>query len=184
MNCPVCHEPDLDKSTKSCPKCSSDLELLTQIKITRKLLIRKNNTIALLSILLVIAILSAFYLSIKAKSTLSGEKEKVSRSLTKEEKVSKNQQYTLDMENQQKAAVSDTIKSFVDATKKSESHDNNEKNQNAIEHIVKKNDNLWRLAITYYQDGYKYQKIAHDNNIENPELLKIGQTIIIYEEHP
>lgn len=45
-----------------------------------------------------------------------------------------------------------------------------------IVYTVKKGDTLWGIAQKY---GTTYQKIASDNNIANPDLIYVGQRIII-----
>lgn len=44
---------------------------------------------------------------------------------------------------------------------------------------VKKGDTLWKIAKTYYKDGSKYMKIANANNIKNPNVIKVGQVLVI-----
>lgn len=44
---------------------------------------------------------------------------------------------------------------------------------------VKEGDTLFSVAEKFYQDGYKYQEIAKSNNLENPDLLEVGQTLEI-----
>ena len=46
-------------------------------------------------------------------------------------------------------------------------------------HTVQANENLWKLAIAYYQDGYQWSKIAEANNLVNPDLLFVDQELTI-----
>ena len=43
-------------------------------------------------------------------------------------------------------------------------------------YIVKKSDNLIKIAAKY---GTTVEKIAKDNNIKNPNLIRVGQKLII-----
>lgn len=43
--------------------------------------------------------------------------------------------------------------------------------------IVEKGDTLWGIAATYLGSGTQYQKLAGINNIANPNLIYVGQTI-------
>ncbi|MFZ5650602.1 MAG: L,D-transpeptidase family protein [Bacillota bacterium] len=43
-------------------------------------------------------------------------------------------------------------------------------------HIVKKGDTLWRISQTY---GVPVDLIARANNISNPDILSVGQVLII-----
>jgi len=47
------------------------------------------------------------------------------------------------------------------------------------EYKVIKGDNLWRIAITYFKDGYQWKKIWELNKDEiiNPNRLEIGMTL-------
>lgn len=45
--------------------------------------------------------------------------------------------------------------------------------------VVEKNDNLWKIAVVQYGDGYKWTEIAVANNIKNPNLIEVGQKLIL-----
>lgn len=47
------------------------------------------------------------------------------------------------------------------------------------EYIVKKGDNLWKIAVNKYNDGYKWSQIAKENNLKNPGSIEIGQKLIL-----
>jgi LysM repeat protein len=46
-------------------------------------------------------------------------------------------------------------------------------------YTVVKGDTLWAIAKRYYGDGNRYPEIARANNIENPNLIYIGQKLLI-----
>lgn len=46
-------------------------------------------------------------------------------------------------------------------------------------HTVVSGDTLWALAKFYYGNGSLYPKIASVNGISNPNLIKVGQELII-----
>lgn len=46
-------------------------------------------------------------------------------------------------------------------------------------HTVVKGDTLWAIAKKYYGDGNKYPEIARANNIANPNIISIGQKLLI-----
>lgn len=48
-------------------------------------------------------------------------------------------------------------------------------------YTVKKGDTLWSIAVKFYGNGQQYKKIASDNHISNPNLIKVGQTLKIYK---
>jgi nucleoid-associated protein YgaU len=38
---------------------------------------------------------------------------------------------------------------------------------------------LWAIAKKYYGDGNKYTEIAKANNISNPNVISVGQKLLI-----
>ena len=46
-------------------------------------------------------------------------------------------------------------------------------------YIVVKGDTLWGIAKRYYGNGSQYPKIAKANNIKNPDIIHIGQKLLI-----
>ncbi|HWS48771.1 MAG TPA: LysM peptidoglycan-binding domain-containing protein [Candidatus Methanoperedens sp.] len=50
------------------------------------------------------------------------------------------------------------------------------------EYKVVSGDNLWKIAVKYYGDGYQWTKIWQDNRekLYNPDMLEIGMTLTIY----
>lgn len=46
-------------------------------------------------------------------------------------------------------------------------------------HRIQENETLWSIATTYYQNGYNWTDIKVANNLENPDVLVIGQVITI-----
>jgi len=44
---------------------------------------------------------------------------------------------------------------------------------------VVKDDNLWKIAVKVYNDGYAWTKIATANKIKNPSYLEVGQELIL-----
>lgn len=48
-----------------------------------------------------------------------------------------------------------------------------------IVYTVKKNETLWEIAKKYYGDGSRYVEIAKNNKINNPDLIKEGDKLIL-----
>ena len=46
-------------------------------------------------------------------------------------------------------------------------------------YTIKPGDTLFGIAKRFYGDGYMYERISKRNNIENPNLIYAGVTIII-----
>ncbi len=47
---------------------------------------------------------------------------------------------------------------------------------------MKRGDTLFKVAQTFYGDGYKYKKLAEYNGLKNPNALEVGQVISIPDE--
>ena len=46
-------------------------------------------------------------------------------------------------------------------------------------YVVKSGDNLGKISRHFYGDANQYAKIARANNLENPDLIKVGQQLKI-----
>lgn len=44
-------------------------------------------------------------------------------------------------------------------------------------HVVAKGESLWKIAESFYGDGYKWVEIAKANNIETPNSIEVGQEL-------
>jgi nucleoid-associated protein YgaU len=49
----------------------------------------------------------------------------------------------------------------------------------SVQYIVKKGDNLWKVAVSQYNDGYKWVEIAKANKLINPNIIHVGNTLSI-----
>ena len=52
-----------------------------------------------------------------------------------------------------------------------------EKQDKENSYTVQKGDNLWKIAVKRYNDGYAWTKIAKENNLKNPGMLYTGQEL-------
>lgn len=54
-----------------------------------------------------------------------------------------------------------------------------EKSITQDKYTVVKGDNLWKISVRAYQDGYKWPEIAKANRLVNPGLIHPGNVLII-----
>lgn len=55
----------------------------------------------------------------------------------------------------------------------------NEQNVSEGKYTVKEGDTLFTIAEKYYKDGSKFEELAKNNNISNPDLIEAGQILDI-----
>lgn len=51
-------------------------------------------------------------------------------------------------------------------------------------HSVAKGETLWAIAEKYYGSGYNWVDIAKANNLANPGVIEVGQTLTIPDVEP
>ena len=44
---------------------------------------------------------------------------------------------------------------------------------------VVRGDNLWKIAVRAYGDGYRWVEIARENNLVNPDLIHAGNILVL-----
>ncbi len=44
-------------------------------------------------------------------------------------------------------------------------------------YVIQEGDDLWDIAVRAYGDGYKWVEIAEANNLENPDLIHVDNTL-------
>jgi nucleoid-associated protein YgaU len=170
MECPVCHTDGLADDAVTCPHCHSDLEafrLSGEIyKTSKNRLIFGYIASALFIIALIAWILTCLgSFNNEKKTDESIAKEEVTR-LQKEVTQLKKSNETLVIENNK---LTNKVNAKVKEEAKKEST-----------YVVSEGETLYRIARKVYGNGYKYNEIARDNNIENPDLIVVGQKLIIY----
>lgn len=47
------------------------------------------------------------------------------------------------------------------------------------EYTVQKGDSLWSIAVSQYQDGYRWGEIARANNLKNPNIIHAGNVLTL-----
>lgn len=167
MDCPVCNKADISLDIKTCPQCGSDLEtvsLITRLDESIKKIRKKLIIISIITAAIIIACLIRLYTLYQFRGDANSQLEK-----------NKSEIILL------KSNV-DSLKKLVPQNSQTQKRDVTEKSVNYKVHLVKSGDSLWKLAQQYLGDGNKYLKIASDNNLEKPYLLKEGQEIKIYSQ--
>ena len=167
MKCPVCNKAGIPPETTTCPDCGSDIEAIVFITRLDENLrrVKKNLTVASVVIaLVVIALIIRTY-------TLYNDRTEGRVQIEKFKKENNALQLKVDSLSAliKSAGVRQSDKQMPVVTE----------NGKTETHIVKPGDSLWKLAQRYLGDGNKYSKIASDNNLEKPYVLREGQELKI-----
>ena len=170
MECPVCHTEGLPDDAVTCPHCQSDLEafhLSGKIyKTSKNRLIFGYIISALFIIVLVAWILTCLGEFDQApKTDGSVVKDEVVR-LQKELAELNKKNEALIMRNK---VLTEKVNAKIAEDVRKEST-----------YVVSEGETLFRIAKKIYGNGYKYKNIAEDNNIENPDIIVVGQKLKIY----
>jgi hypothetical protein len=158
-NCPICNKaglPDYTKRNVICPQCNSDLKPFLLLHTISKPKKSKLNSYIIASI----SLLSIVLLGLFLKST-TDTKELITRNLILNDSITKIQSINRVHKEQ------DEYVPIVD------------KQKTVIKYVVKKGDYPYKLARFFYNDGSKYKQIEADNNLVQPYILKVGQTLTI-----
>ena len=169
MECPVCHSSAITDETRTCPDCNADLEALQLTKKIEKTSKNRLNFGIIMAILTVIVIVGWI-----VSCMIDWESDK-------EPKVSEVEEFS-DLRAELENARNSNTKLRVEIKELSEKLSNAEKAKVKKEktHIVKEGETLFNIAKKVYGNGYKYNDLAKDNNISDPDKIVAGQKLIIY----
>jgi len=168
MDCPVCNSSGIAEESKKCPHCSADFEAL---QLTKKIERTGKNRLLLgwiatiLFFLVLIALVVFFVITPKANQAMEHESQEETQLKIEIDKVKK--------QNESLLAKNKELNSQLN--KKVEEKAKREKT-----YVVESGETLFSIARKVLGNGYKYQDIAKDNNISNPDILTSGQKLIIY----
>ena len=168
MNCPICQQAEISENIKTCPKCSSDLSYLNEIKqVSRRI---KNRNIFFISVFLILIILVFFtFFTFCNFSNSENKDNKKIEQLKNENEVLQNTIKELNTQLKDLNKMDVKEDSLIKETTDSE----------VVEYIVQKDENLWIIAQKFYGDGHQFRKIALDNNLKRPYQIFIGTKLII-----
>jgi len=162
MNCPVCDKsglPDFTLNPTTCPQCNSDLSgfvVIEKGKLKFNQMLNRQKWLLLLIAILVIISGILFIKRPNIKNYISEVQLKDSTILA------------LNSELKQKALE---IQQFKEQPKASDVID--------FKYVVKKGDNLSKIAYFFYNNWEMYKKIETDNNLKHGSLILPNDTLTI-----
>ncbi len=169
MECPVCHTDGLAEDAVTCPHCHSDLEAFHLSEKIHKT--SKNRLIFgyIISALFLIALVAWI---ISCLGSFNNEKKPDESIVQNEVARLQNEVAQLKKQNEMMAVRNKELTDKVNAEMK-------EKAQKKTTYVVGEGETLYRIARKIYGNGYKYKEIAEENNIENPDMIIVGQKLTI-----
>lgn len=169
MKCPVCKTDGIQTSDKSCSHCHSDLEAF-QITGSLKKSFRKRLYFGVTASVLFIAIL-LMWIVFDASA-----KNNEPTAVQKQSDTEASWQEKLQLMELKTAKLNDENTSLKERLAKLQ--EKSVKRQKNYE--VQYGESLFTIARKVYGNGYRYQDLAKDNNITDPEQIKVGQVLVIY----
>lgn len=65
------------------------------------------------------------------------------------------------------------------AVVKTEEVNSSQKIDSQTTYTIVKGDSLWTIAVRAYGDGFQWTKIASENKLENPDIIHVGNTLVL-----
>ena len=164
MKCPICEKaglPDYSVNHVICPQCNSDLKgflILEQTQNTHKKIINRQRVIFsfIILFLIVLSVVITFF-KVQNKSIQTNNIKDIDSTIA----FFKNE---LNYKEEQIA----NLKSLIDENTKTE-----------ILYVVKRGDNLSKIALIFYNDWKMYKKIEKDNSLKTNDIIYPGDTLLI-----
>lgn len=161
-NCPICNKaglPDFTSTHTVCPQCNSDLKPFLLLNSISKANSRKYLLLGIIGTGLTLIIFTLLYF----KSISENSKLQVNNAI----KVQTLQDSIQAI--QSSISVNPTNDSVSRAIEK----------EIIIQYKVKSGDYTSKIAQFFYNDWEMYKQIEADNNLIQPYILKVGQTLNI-----
>jgi uncharacterized membrane protein YvbJ len=165
MNCPVCDKsglPDYNLNSVVCPQCNSDLSGFVQLEkssIVYNKSVKRQKRLVVISVIVALVLILLLFMP-----------------------RSKKQAEIIQAELQQKETIINKLSSEL-SNKDEEIQILKRTNQETEEinfyYVVKKGDNLSKIAYLFYNDWEMYKKIQRDNNLKPGDLIMPKDKLII-----
>ena len=168
MDCPVCNSSGITDESKKCPKCSADLEafqLTRQIEQTSKSRFLFGWIAAILFFIVLAVLIAFFVITPKADQPSELETQELAQLQSNLDNAQKQNESLLTQNKELKAQLDIKVE---------------EKAKREKVYIVESGETLFTIARKVLGNGFKYQDIAKDNKISDPDILITGQKLVIY----
>ncbi len=183
MECPVCKNITDGDGFQKCSHCTTDLAIYTIIKKLEKKAARRKTLIvffALVAIVAILAVPGVFFMMSDSRNELTAGRDEQLRSQHVQIQTLTNELQMLMTANiDLRHQIEKMAQQLEELSREQKQEVAKEPRFREVIHIVRRGDNLKRLAARYYNDSEAYRKIMQDNNLRNPDHIFIGQRLKI-----
>jgi hypothetical protein len=161
-NCPICNKaglPDYTSTQTVCPQCNSDLRPFLLLNSIAKSNFKKQLFFGIIGTGVILVVFALLYFN----------------SLSENNKIQSdnaNRVQTLQDSLQ-------TLHTLISVNPTNVSESETAKKEIIIQYKVKSGDYTSKIAHFFYNDWQMYKQIEADNNLIQPYILKVGQTLNI-----
>lgn len=161
-NCPICNKaglPDYTSKHTVCPQCNSDLKSFLLLHSIAKTNSKKHLLFGIIGTGAILVVFSLLYFNtISESKKIQSENAKIVQTL-QDSLESLNTLITINPTNVYESNTTDKVI--------------------IIRYKVRSGDYTSKIAQFFYNDWTKYKQIEADNNLIQPYILQIGQTLNI-----
>lgn len=176
MECPVCKAKDLAEGTQVCPKCHSDLTSFSILNQVDRQIRKKKLFLWIMFVLILLLIVLWIFVPVNPK-ILRLQDENESLTLNVEELTNRTTQMQGEMDKltAQFSECSTTLKQAEEELAAA-------KAGGCRIHVVQPGETLGIIAKNYYGDEKKYLQLVKANCMDNPDMIFVGQRLVIMGE--
>ncbi len=180
MNCPVCKASELEDGVASCSECGSNLSTFNQINEIKSRFSMMKKVSITVGVVLFAAVATLSFMQMNPGSTTDSGSDTTDSDGSIESTDTKDLQDQIEDRDLQITDLKREIDELL-ATMGSANEDidiTDEEGSYTI-HIVEKGESLWSISEKYHGHGHQHAELADYNKLENPRVLRAGDTIIV-----
>lgn len=183
MECPVCKSITSNQEKQKCNVCNADLEIFTLLDKIHKREKKYRRLLILLILLLLVMLGGAtayyFYFFTEGENRTGLLQETISRQQVEIQTLTNEKQLLMTSVIELRREVEKLRDQLEKASDEASVATAPKPGFREIVHIVKRGENLKKIAQRYYGDSDEYVRIMRDNNISNPNRIRINQRLRI-----
>ena len=180
MNCPICKSEKVGEHDSQCLECKSDLTsfiLLNEVSNQRSSLKKSMMMFAAVAVITLCGWAYTYTQGNASAAVTADEVEVPDNTGATEIEALKKVLASKDAEitslNSKLTELQTTIESSLDDVQETDADGTH------TLHIVKDGESLWSISQLYHGHGFKHHHIAGQNEVNNPNHIEVGDTLVI-----